>query len=235
MILRQLFDHETYTYTYLIVTEANGLCALIDPVLGQVDAYLRLLNELNLNLVMALDTHVHADHITALGSLRELTNCKTYVGLENEVACSDYPLKDGVALSFGNLVLEVIYTPGHTDNSFCYYMQHKEQGYIFTGDTLLIRGTGRTDFQNGDSTQLYHSLHEKLLKLPGDTIVYPGHDYKGWTQSTIMEEKAHNPRLQLHPVAQFVDHMANLNLASPKFMDVAVPANLTCGVIKDKS
>lgn len=235
MLLRQLFDHQTYTFTYLIADCSSGQAAIIDPVIDQLQSYLRLLNELNLKLTIALDTHVHADHITALNALREVTNCKTYIGLSNEIACADYSLTDQQIIKLGQIDIEVIYTPGHTDNSFCFYVVNNQQKILFTGDTLLLRGTGRTDFQNGSAEDLYHSLHSKLLKLSDDTIIYPGHDYKGWSQSTIAEEKAHNPRLQVHPVEQFIDLMANLNLPNPKFMDVAVPANMSCGKTEEKS
>ena len=234
MIIRQLFDEESYTYTYLVADKASRQAALIDPVIGHVERYLQLIKELGLKLALALDTHVHADHITALGTLREQTGCTTYLGNATDdnsstVSCADHAFKDQQIISLGQIVIKVIYTPGHTDNSYSFLVQHPDQDYLFTGDTLLIRGTGRTDFQNGDATQLYHSLHDKLLQLDGATVVYPGHDYKGWTLSTIAEEKAHNPRLQIKDINAFVEHMGNLNLPNPKFMDVAVPANLSCG------
>lgn len=233
MLLRQLFDYETYTYTYLIAEEANNYAALIDPVIDQMQTYTRLLNELNLNLVLALDTHVHADHITALGALREQTKCNTYLGLKGEVNCADSYLYDGQIIKLGDIDINVIYTPGHTDNSFCFHIKDNSNNYLFTGDTLLLRGCGRTDFQNGNSSDLYNSLHDKLMKFSDRTIVLPGHDYKGWTQSTISEEKLYNPRLQIHPVTKFAEFMSNLKLANPKFMDVAVPANLSCGKAKE--
>ncbi len=229
IILRQLFDHETYTYTYLLGCENTREAAIIDPVLGQVEQYIRLLDELDLNLKAALDTHVHADHITALGRLRELTHCETWLGNAGDVDCSDNPLDDGGLVMVGDIDISVVYTPGHTNDSYSFHVDAGGQGLIFTGDTLFIRGTGRTDFQNGDAGQLYDSLHEKLLLLPNDTIVCPGHDYKGWTVSTIGEEKKHNPRLQIKDRNEFIEFMANLNLPDPKYMDVAVPTNQSCG------
>lgn len=227
MLLRQLFDYESYTYTYLLADSQTGQACLIDPVIEQVPRYLQLLNELQLTLIAALDTHVHADHVTALGTLRQHTHCQTYVGNPGEVTCADHALQDGMQLNIGSLTIQVLFTPGHTDDSYCFYLA--QQGLLFTGDTLLIRGTGRTDFQNGNPQQLYHSLHQVLLQLPPETQVYPGHDYKGWTQSTLAEEKQHNPRLQFNTVETFSDHMNNLNLPSPKLMDIAVPANRGCG------
>jgi len=229
MIFRQLFDAESATYTYLVADEHSRDACLIDPVLEKGPLYAQLLKELNLNLVVALDTHVHADHVTALGGLKEMYQCETRVGTENEVACASGPLHDGDKIIVGSLVLDVLYTPGHTSDSFCFLLQYQGQGYLFTGDTLLIRGTGRTDFQNGNPAQLYDSLHSKVLTLAGNTWVYPGHDYKGWTRSTVAEEIAHNPRLNLGSKEAFIDHMNNLNLPNPKLMDIAVPANLACG------
>jgi glyoxylase-like metal-dependent hydrolase (beta-lactamase superfamily II) len=232
MLLRQLFDHESSTYTYLLGDEAAGVAALIDPVDVHLEMYLRLLDELELKLVVALDTHVHADHVTALGMLRDKTECTTMVGFEGEVACATEGLSDGKVIAVGSIAINVLFTPGHTDDSFCFVVEDTDQTYVFTGDTLLIRGTGRTDFQNGDAATLWASLHEKVLKLPDNTFVYPGHDYKGWTRSTIAEEKKANPRLEPATVEAFVDLMANLNLANPKMMDVAVPANRACGFRK---
>ena len=229
MILRQLFDYDTWTYTYLLGCDRTREAAIIDPVLGQVDLYIQLLKELDLNLVAALDTHVHADHITALGKLRELSECKTWVGNTDEIACADHALEDGGLVLVGDIDISVIYTPGHTSDSYSFHVAADGNGLLFSGDTLLIRGTGRTDFQNGSAATLYESIHNKLLLLPDNTIICPGHDYKGWTVSTIGEEKAHNPRLQIKDKQAFIEHMDNLNLPNPKFMDVAVPANLACG------
>lgn len=229
MILRQLFDHESSTYTYILADTHSRDACIIDPVKNKLNHYIQLCKELDLQLVLALDTHVHADHVTALGSLKDLTGCDTLVGSSGDVSCATQSLSDGKQLNIGSLTLDVMYTPGHTADSYCFYLPYEHQPYVFTGDTLLIRGTGRTDFQNGNPAQLYHSLHDKLLALPLDTIVLPGHDYKGWTSSTLREEKAHNPRLQLKSKVDFIHHMNNLNLPNPKMMDVAVPANLRCG------
>ncbi|MCG8672494.1 MAG: MBL fold metallo-hydrolase [Pseudomonadales bacterium] len=229
MLVRQLFDYETYTYTYLLGDTKNKVAAIIDPVDSQIDYYMQLLQEFGLELKAALDTHVHADHITALGSLRERTGTETYLGNPGDLDCADNPLQEGKDILIGDIKIEVLYTPGHTDDSYSFIVNDNGQQYAFTGDTLLIRGTGRTDFQNGNANTLYESLHKKLLKLDDTTIVYPGHDYKGWTQSTIGEERQYNPRLNICSKERFAEFMANLNLPNPKFMDVAVPANRSCG------
>lgn len=229
MLIRQLIDYESHTYTYLIADQKEGVAALIDPVLANVPRYLKLLSELNLKLTAAMDTHIHADHVTALGTLRDKTGAETYLGLPNQVPCADHALRDGDQIQLGSLSLQVIHTPGHTSDSFCFYYADEEQPVVFTGDTLLIRGTGRTDFQNGDAEKLYHSLHCILFELPEHAIVLPAHDYNGATQSTIGEEKRCNPRAQIKEIDKFVTHMAQLNLPCPKKMDVAVPANLNCG------
>jgi len=232
MIFRQMFDSESRTYTYLLADPATREACVIDPVLEKGPLYAQLLEELGLKLIYALDTHVHADHVTALGGLKDMYQCITRVGIGSEVNCASGGLVDGETLMIGSLALHIMYTPGHTSDSFCFYLLHQGTGYLFTGDTLLIRGTGRTDFQNGDPKDLYNSLHNILLKLPDDTWVYPGHDYKGWTRSTIGEEKRFNPRINLADEAAFIDHMNNLNLPNPKMMDIAVPANLSCGKMK---
>lgn len=228
MIFRQLFDNVSSTYTYLLGDPKSASACIIDPVLEKVETYVILLKELGLELLYSIDTHVHADHVTASGKLRDLTDCKTIVGT-GDVSCATESLTDGKIIKVGHLSLIAIFTPGHTDNSFTFFLEDKGQGYLFTGDTLLIRGTGRTDFQNGDPAMLYESLNGKILQFPDDTWVYPGHDYKGWTVSTIGEEKAFNPRLQKKNKVEFIDLMNNLNLPNPKMMDVAVPANLKCG------
>ena len=225
MIFRQLFDHNSGTYTYLLAGRAGGEALLIDPVLDHVDQYLQLIAELELKLVVALDTHVHADHITALGKLRDRTGCPTLMGEFSNATCVSAQIKDGETINVAGLKLRGMYTPGHTNDSFSLVMADR----VFSGDTLLIRGTGRTDFQNGDPFVAYDSLFNKLLKLPDETLVYPGHDYKGWTVSTIGEEKRHNPRLQVANAAQYAAIMNSLHLPSPKMMDVAIPANLACG------
>jgi glyoxylase-like metal-dependent hydrolase (beta-lactamase superfamily II) len=230
MLFRQLFERESSTYTYLLGDETTREAVLIDPVDTELELYLRLLNELELRLVVALDTHVHADHITALGKLRERTDCTTMVGFSGEVDCASEGLEDGKVVKVGAITINVLYTPGHTDDSFCFLVTDKTTSYLFSGDTLLIRGTGRTDFQNGDPAQLYASLHNRLLRLPNETLVYPAHDYKGWTVSTIGEEKRTNPRLEPATEAAFIAMMNNLKLPNPKMMDVAVPANRACGM-----
>jgi glyoxylase-like metal-dependent hydrolase (beta-lactamase superfamily II) len=229
MIFRQMFDSVSSTYTYLIADEKNRNACLIDPVLEKIPLYQQLLSDLDLKLTHALDTHVHADHITALGELRDANNCLTMVGSSDDVACASSGLKDGETILIGDIEIHVLFTPGHTSDSYSFYIPGQDEGYLFSGDTLLIRGTGRTDFQNGDSKQLFNSLHSILLALPDNTWVYPGHDYKGWTRSTIAEEKQHNPRINLPSEEAFVEHMNNLNLPNPKMMDIAVPANLACG------
>jgi sulfur dioxygenase len=194
---------------------------IIDPVLEKVDRYLQLVKELDLNLVKAVDTHLHADHITGLGALRDRTHCITVMGEQSNVDVVSMRVADGDRLEIEGLALDVIYTPGHTDDSYSFLCGDR----VFTGDTLLIRGTGRTDFQNGDPRAQYHSIFDRLLKLPDETLVYPAHDYKGDTVSTIGEERAYNPRLQVKSVQEYIDVMNNLKLANPKMMDVAVPAN----------
>lgn len=231
MIFRQLFDNQSSTYTYLIADKESRQACIIDPVLEHGPRYKQLIEELDLTLLYALDTHVHADHITALGGLRDQFGCETLVGGDNDVACASKALNHGDVIKFGELELKVFFTPGHTSDSFCFFVNNSSENFLFSGDTLLIRGTGRTDFQNGDPKQLYNSIHSILLALPDDTWVYPAHDYKGWTKSTIAEERQHNPRLQLEESA-FIVHMNNLNLPNPKMMDIAVPANLSCGKAK---
>jgi len=225
MIFRQLFDHESSTYTYLLAERRGGEALLIDPVLEQTDKYVRLVDELGLRLVMAADTHIHADHVTALGALRDHTGCATAMGEQTKAECVSVRLRDGEHVRVDDLALEVLYTPGHTDDSYSLLLPDR----VFTGDTLLIRGTGRTDFQNGDPAAQYDSLFGRLLRLPDDTFVYPAHDYNGMTVSTIGEERAHNPRLQVRSKQEYVELMNGLVLSSPRLMDVAVPANRACG------
>jgi len=226
MIFRQLFDATSGTYTYLLASRRGGEALIIDPVLEKVDRYLQLMRELDLKLVKAVDTHLHADHITGLGALRDRTQCITVMGEQSGVDVVSMRLADGDRLGIEGLSLDVFYTPGHTDDSYSYVMADR----VFTGDTLLIRGTGRTDFQNGDARAQYESIFGRLLKLPDETLVYPAHDYKGDTVSTIAEEKACNPRLQVTSVDEYVALMNGLNLSNPKMMDVAVPANMRQGL-----
>lgn len=230
MIFRQLFDQDTWTYTYLLGDRDSREAVLIDPVREKVAAYLQLLHDLGLELVAALDTHVHADHITGLGELRAATGCVTWMGEQSAAPCVSARFRDGSVIGFGPYRLRALYTPGHTDDSYSFLLDADGQRLAFTGDTLLIRGTGRTDFQNGDARAQYDSLFRKLLTLPDDTLVYPGHDYKGWTVSTIAEERACNPRLQVAGEAAYVEQMKNLDLPNPRLMDIAVPANRACGM-----
>jgi sulfur dioxygenase len=226
MIFRQLFDQTSSTYTYLLASRHGGEALIIDPVLERVDRYIQLLRELDLRLVKAIDTHLHADHITGLEALRERTQCITVMGEQTKADVVSIRLSDGERIGIEGLSLEALYTPGHTDDSYSFVMPDR----VFTGDTLLIRGTGRTDFQNGDPRQQFESLFGRLLKLPDETLVYPAHDYKGDTVSTIGEERAFNPRLQVKSVDEYVALMNNLNLPNPKMMDVAVPANMRIGL-----
>ena len=229
MIFRQLLDSVSCSYTYLLAGRPGGEALIIDPVIEKVERYLELLKELDLTLAKAIDTHIHADHITGLGALRDATRCVTVMGRQSKVDRVSMRVDDGDVVEIENVVLNVMYTPGHTDDSYCFAMKDR----VFTGDTLLIRGTGRTDFQHGDPRAAYDSLFNKLLTLPDETLVYPGHDYKGDTVSTIGEEKAFNPRLQVASAEEYADIMDNLNLPDPTKMDVAVPANLAIGFSGD--
>ena len=229
MIFRQLFDATSGTYSYLLASRVGGEALIIDPVLEKVDRYLQLMEQLNLRLVKAVDTHLHADHVTGLGALRDRTDCITVMGEQSGVDVVSMRLSDGDRLTVEGLSLDVIYTPGHTDDSYSFYMRDR----VFSGDTLLIRGTGRTDFQNGDARAQYDSIFNRLLRLPDDTLLFPAHDYKGDTVSTIAEERAFNPRLQVRSVEEYAAIMNNLNLPSPKLMDVVVPANKCVGLKPD--
>jgi len=230
VIFRQLFDAASSTYSYLLASRCGGEALIIDPVVDRVDRYLQLLRELDLRLVKAVDTHLHADHITGLGALRDRTHCITVMGERSRVDVVSMRVADGDRLQIEGLELEVFYTPGHTDDSYSFRTADR----VFTGDTLLIRGTGRTDFQNGDAHAQYESIFGRLLKLPDETLVYPGHDYKGDTVSTIGEERRCNPRLQVKSVDEYVELMANLKLANPRMMDVAVPANMQVGLHQEE-
>ncbi len=225
MLFRQLFDAESSTYTYLIASDFGREAVLIDPVIEHTDRYLTLIEQLDLRLVRALDTHIHADHITALGALRDATDCITVMGEQSKAECVSETIRDGQTLDIDGIRLRGLSTPGHTSESFSFVMDDR----VFTGDVLLIRGTGRTDFQGGDPHQSWDSIVNRLFKLPDETLVFPAHDYKGWTVSTIREEKRHNPRLAGKSEREYVEIMENLNLPDPKMMDVAVPANRACG------
>jgi sulfur dioxygenase len=224
MIFRQLFDPESSTYTYLIGDEATRQAVLIDPVLEQASRDLRLVRELDLTLTHVFDTHVHADHVTASGLLREHTQC-TIVGGAGGAACSNVQVRHGDEVRAGQLVFQVLATPGHTDDSVSYLLGDR----VFTGDALLVRGTGRTDFQNGNAAQLHDSITRVLFSLPDETLVYPAHDYQGRTVTSIAEEKRHNPRLAGNSREEFIHLMENLRLPKPKKIDIAVPANRACG------
>ncbi len=230
MIFRQLFDSVSGTYSYLLASRRGGEAMIIDPVLEKVNRYLGLIKELDLKLVKAVDTHMHADHITGLGALRDKTHCITVMGEQTKADVVSMRLADGDKLTIEGLALDVIYTPGHTDDSYSFILPDR----VFTGDTLLIRGTGRTDFQNGDPRAQYESIFGRLLKLPETTLVYPAHDYKGDTCSTIGEEKAFNPRLQVKSVDEYIALMNGLNLPNPKMMDVAIPANMRVGYMQEQ-
>ena len=226
MIFRQLFDSASGTYSYLLASRPGGEALIIDPVLENVDRYIQLLQELDLELVKAVDTHLHADHITGLGALRDRTRCTTIMGENSKADVVSIRVADGDRIKIEGLSLGVIYTPGHTDDSYSFTLADR----VFTGDTLLIRGTGRTDFQNGDARAQYELIFRRLLTLPDETLVYPAHDYKGETVSTIGEEKAYNPRLRVASVDDYVALMSCLDLPSPRLMDVAVPANKRIGL-----
>jgi sulfur dioxygenase len=230
MIFRQLFDSTSGTYTYLLASRHGGEALIIDPVLERVDRYLQLVRELDLRLVKAVDTHLHADHVTGLGALRDRTHCITVMGEQTHADVVSMRVAEGDRIEIEGLGLDVLYTPGHTDDSYSFLLGDR----VFTGDTLLIRGTGRTDFQNGDPRAQYDSIFNKLLKLPDETLIYPAHDYKGDTVSTIGEEKSFNPRLKVKSADEYADLMNSLKLPNPKMMDVAVPANMQVGLRQEE-
>ena len=222
MIFEQLFDTKSSTYTYIISSGKGREALIIDPVIEHTDKYIEVLKNLELKLVKVIDTHIHADHVTGLNELNKRTNCTRIMGEKSKSEVIDLRIKDSEKINVENIELKAIYTPGHTDCSYSYLMNDR----VFTGDTLLINGTGRTDFQNGSAEDAYDSLFNKLLKLPKDTLVYPAHDYNGKKYSTIENEKNNNPRLQVSSKEQYEEIMNNLNLANPKMMDIAVPANV---------
>ena len=222
MIFNQLFDSKTSTYTYIISSGKGREALIIDPVIEHTDEYVKVLESLELKLVKVIDTHIHADHISGLNELNKRTNCTRIMGEKSKSEVVDLKLKDNENISIENIQLKAIYTPGHTDCSYCYVMNDR----VFTGDTLLINGTGRTDFQSGSPYDAYESLFNKLLKLPEKTLIYPAHDYNGKKNSTIETERNNNPRLQVSSKEEYAEIMNNLNLSNPKMMDIAVPANL---------
>ena len=225
MIFRQLFDPVSSTYTYLVAQRSGGEAIIIDPVLDRVASYIELIALLDLQLVVAIDTHTHADHITGMGRLRQATKCAAAMGQESRAECLSTRYNDGEKIHVDSLSLTAIHTPGHTDDSYSFLMKDR----ILTGDTLLIRGTGRTDFQNGDPGAQYDSLFGKILTLPDNTLVFPAHDYNGQAYTTVGDEKELNPRLQVASQQEYIDLMNGLELEPPELMDVAVPANQRCG------
>jgi len=225
MLFRQFYDHQSSTYSYLLAPEKGNEAILIDPVLENVALYLQWIEELGLKLKLTVETHTHADHITGAGLLQKKLNSQIAMSRQSRANHVNLHFDDGELILVEGLALKALYTPGHTDDSYCFLLDT----LLFTGDTLLIRATGRTDFQSGSSHQQYHSLFSKILTLPGTTIVYPAHNYVGVMQSSIAEEIAHNPRLQVEDVEQYAKIMDNLNLPKPKRIDEAVPANLECG------
>ena len=222
MIFKQLFDAKSSTYTYIISSGKGREALIIDPVIEHSDEYIKVLRNLELKLVKVIDTHIHADHITGISELNKRTNCSRVMGEKSKSEVVDVRLKDNEKIKVESIELETIYTPGHTDCSYSYLMNDR----VFTGDTLLINGTGRTDFQNGNPYEAYESLFKRLLKLPNKTLVYPAHDYNGKKNSTIENEKNNNPRLQVSSKEEYAEIMNNLNLSNPKMMNIAVSANL---------
>ncbi len=229
MLFRQFFDPTSSTYTYLLASASGREAVIIDPVKEQAAQYLTAIEQLDLRLVKAIDTHTHADHITALGVLRDQTGCVSIMGQYTKAECVSAQVHDGEIVDTDGITLQAMYTPGHTDESFSFVLRPSTPRAVFTGDVLLIRGSGRTDFQNGDAGKSWESITNRLFHLPDETLLYPAHDYKGWTASSIGEEKRHNPRLTGKTREQYIEIMQNLDLPNPKMMDVAVPANLACG------
>ena len=225
MIFKQVFDQKSSTYTYIIASAEGREALIIDPVLENVEDYIKLLTELNLKLVKVIDTHIHADHVTGAGKLRDKTQCVTIMGEHTPTDAVEIKVKDEEIIKLDQLKIKALYTPGHTSDSFSFLMDN----YLFSGDTLLINGTGRTDFQNGNSKDAYNSIFNRLLKLPEETLLYPAHDYKGQTVSTIGKEKRSNPRLQVKNVDEYIEIMNNLNLKKPEKIDYNVENNLKLG------
>ena len=225
MIFKQLFDQKSSTYTYLIASSKGREALIIDPVLENVSDYIILLKELDLRLVKVIDTHIHADHVTGASKLKNITKCSTIMGDHTPADAVEIKVKDDEYINLENLKIKAMYTPGHTSDSYSFLMDN----YLFSGDTLLINGTGRTDFQNGDSKDAYNSIFNKLLKLPDETFLYPAHDYKGEKVSTIGKEKKQNPRLQVSSVDEYVELMNNLKLKKPSEIDFNVAKNINLG------
>ena len=225
MIFKQVFDNKTSTYTYIIASAKGREAIIIDPVLENVESYIKILNELDLKLVKVIDTHIHADHITGASKLKQATNCSTIMGEHTPSDTVQIKVKNDEIIKVDELKIKAIYTPGHTSDSYSFLMNN----LLFSGDTLLINGTGRTDFQNGDAKDAYNSIFNKLLKLPEETLLYPAHDYNGKTMSTIGNEKRFNPRLQVRNENEYEEIMNNLNLPKPKLMDINVARNIKLG------
>jgi glyoxylase-like metal-dependent hydrolase (beta-lactamase superfamily II) len=226
MIFKQVFDPKTSTYTYFIGSAKGREAVIIDPVIENVNKYIQLLTELDLKLVKVIDTHIHADHVTGASKLKKATNCATIMGEHTPSEAVEIKVKDNEIIKIDDLEIKSIYTPGHTSESYSFLLEN----YLFSGDALLINGTGRTDFQNGNSKDSYHSIFDKLLKLPEDTLLYPGHDYNGKKVSTIGNEKKFNPRLQVKNVDEYIEIMTNLNLTKPDMMDSNVNRNIQLGI-----
>tara|TARA_B100001057_G_scaffold359854_1_gene362125 strand:+ start:187 stop:867 length:681 start_codon:yes stop_codon:yes gene_type:complete len=225
MIFKQVFDQKSSTYTYLIASSQGREALIIDPVIDNVDSYIKLLKELDLQLVKVIDTHIHADHITAATKLKDITRCSTIMGEHTPAESVEIKVKDDEYINLDNLRIRAMYTPGHTSDSYSFLMDN----YLFSGDTLLINGTGRTDFQNGNAKDAYNSIFNKLLKLPEETLLYPAHDYKGEKVSSIGKEKRLNPRLQVSSVDEYMDIMNNLNLKKPTEIETNVSRNIKLG------
>ena len=226
MIFKQVFDKKTSTYTYLIASAKGREAVIIDPVIENVNKYIQLLRDLDLKLVKVIDTHIHADHVTGASKLKQVTNCATLMGEHTPADAVEIKVKDNELINIDGLNIRSIYTPGHTAESYSFLLDN----YLFSGDALLINGTGRTDFQNGNSKDSYHSIFDKLLTLPEDTLLYPGHDYNGKKVSTIGNEKKFNPRLQVKNVDEYIEIMSNLNLTKPDMMDSNVNRNILLGI-----
>ena len=225
MIFKQEFDTKSSTYTYIIASTKGREAVIIDPVIENIESYIKILNKLDLKLVKVIDTHIHADHVTGASKLQKVTDCTTLMGEHTPAETVDIKVKDSEIINIDNLKIKSLYTPGHTSDSYSFILDN----YLFTGDTLLINGTGRTDFQNGSSKDAYNSLFNNLLRLPDETLVYPGHDYNGKFSSTIGNEKKFNPRLQVKSVDEYVDIMSKLNLTKPKLIESNVSRNIQLG------
>jgi len=225
MIFKQIFDKKSSTYTYLIASAKGREALIIDPVIENVSGYINLLKDLDLKLVKVIDTHIHADHVTGASKLKDITKCSTIMGDHTPAESVEIKVKDDEYINLDNLKIRAMYTPGHTSDSYSFLMNN----YLFSGDTLLINGTGRTDFQNGNAKDAYNSIFNKLLKLPEETLLYPAHDYKGEKVSTIGKEKKQNPRLQVNSVDEYVEIMNNLNIKKPSELEFNVSRNINLG------